>query len=166
MKKTFTHLLRHALAVGAIVAAPMLAWAGTGDYVVVLTQDGGSYETRISDISRIALGADKLSVVTADGSTDYSYSDIDRIDVGANSASIEAITAEGNVAVWPTPVTDLLHVNGAEAATPVKVYAVNGALVASGVTAADGSLTLDLTAAPAGVCVVAIGSHAVKVIKK
>ena len=166
MKLTFTHMLRHVLAMGAVVAAPMLAWAGTGDYVVVLTKAGTSFETRISELDRISLGADKLSVITADGSTDYDYSDIDRIDLGANSAAIEAITADGSIAVWPSPVTDFLHVNGAEAATAVKVYAVSGALVASGVTTADGSLSLDLTAAPAGVCVVTIGSQAVKVIKK
>lgn len=166
MKQTFTHLLRHALAVGAIVATPMIAWAGTGDYVVVLTKDGGSHETLISDISRIALGADKLSVVTPDGSSDYSYSDIDRIDVGVNSAAIEAITADGAIAIWPSPVTDILNVNGAEPATAVKAYAVNGSLVASGITAADGSLTLDLSAAPSGVCVVTVGARAVKVVKK
>ena len=166
MKKLFTHQIRHALAIAAIAAMSALPLRADGDSVIVLAKDGTSYTAKIADVKRIDLGADALVIsTTGDVSTTYQYSDVDRILIGADADGIEGITSGGNIAIWPTVVTDNLNIAGAEAGTPVKVYGINGSLVAAGTTA-EGTLSLDLSSAPAGVCIVNVGTKTVKIIKK
>ena len=165
MKKTFTRHLKHAfiVAVAAAAAHPAVA---AGDSVVVLGKDGSQYTVLMSDVKRISLGSADLVLETRDGSpATYLYSAVDRILIGADGAGIADISAEGDIAVWPTVVDDILNIAGAETGTVISVYGINGSLVASATTA-EGTTSINLSAAPAGMCIVSIGGKTVKIIKK
>ncbi len=137
-----------------------------GDCLIVLTKDGHSYETKMTDADRIEINAGNVVLSKKSGdSQSYAYGDIDRIKVWAASAGIGDITAAGNIAVWPKTVTETLNVAGAKSGTPIRVYTLGGVLVASA-TATDGTVCVDLGNAPAGYCIVSIGNKSVKIIKK
>ncbi len=166
MKKLFTQLIRPALAIAAAVAVSVLPARADGDSVIILAKDGTSCTAKIADVKSIELGSDGLVLNTKNESpATYLYADIDRILIGAQAGGIEGITADGSIAIWPTAVTSTLNVAGAKAGTPVRIYGVNGSLVASA-TASDGTLSIDLSSAPAGVCIVNVGTKTVKIIKK
>ena len=166
MKRTLPQLIQHALTVAAVVAVSIFSAHAEGDSVTILAKDGTSFTAKIADVKRIDLGTDEVVLSTESGeSATYSYADVDRIMIGATPAGISDITAQGNVAVWPTTVSSTLNIAGAEPGTTVNVYGINGALIATA-KATDGTLSIDLSGAPAGVCIVSIGNHSVKIIKK
>jgi len=155
-----------ALVLPAIMAIGVVSASASGDSVVILAKDGTSYTAKMAEVKKIDLGVTGLVLTTtAGGEATYAYADVDRILIGADAAGITDVVAGGEIAVWPTVVTDVVNVAGAEAGTPVKVFALNGSLVASA-TASDGTLTVNMAGAPSGVCIVAIGDKSVKIIKK
>lgn len=167
MNKLFTQLLRHTFAIAATVAVSVLPAYAEGDSVIILAKDGTSYVAKMADVKRIELGDDGI-LVSASGDVTpatYLYTEVDRILIGAQADGIEDVTANGNIAIWPTAVTSTLYVAGAEAGTHVKVYGVNGTLVGSA-RATEGILSIDLSSAPTGVCIVNAGTKTVKIIKK
>ena len=134
--------------------------------VIVVKADGSNYEIELSEVDRISFGTDEVAVVSTSGQTqEFAYADVDRIMLGSALSGIREITSRGDIAVWPRSVQSVLNVAGAEPGTEVRVYSLGGTLVASG-RCPDGTLSLDLTSAPAGACIVAIGNHTVKIIKK
>lgn len=156
-------LLMAVMAVGSIFS---LRAEDSGEYLVVIPQSGEQYTVKMTDVDRITLDANQVVVSTNSGQTkSYAYGDVDRILIGANSSGIRDITAHGNIAVWPTIVTSTLHIAGAEAGTSVKVFDVSGKLVAQSTTTAD-TLELSLGNAPAGICIVCVGKHTVRIVKK
>jgi len=166
MERTLPKLLKHALVTAVLVAASAIPAHAEDDSVIILAKDGTSFTAKIADVKRIDLGTDNLELSTGDGnSVSYSYSDVDRIMIGATPAGIADITGNGDIAIWPTAVTSTLHIAGAEAGTPVMVYGINGTLVASA-TAGNSTLSLDISAAQPGVCIVNVGTKTVKIIKK
>lgn len=165
MKNFFTQILKSACIVSVLAAAATPVMAGEPS-VVVLTKDGSSYSVPLTDVKRIGLGGDGVEISRTGGTTaSYAYADINRILIGADAAGITDITSEGNIAVWPTIAHETIHIAGAEPGTPISVYALNGALVASAV-ATEGTTAVGISAAPDGVCIVSVGSKTVKIIKK
>lgn len=169
MKIPFLPKLRHTLAVGALALAAAIpaAAADGGEYVAVLTTAGDSFTALISDVTRIDLGSEKLTVVTPSASAEYAYGDVDRILIGCSrEAAVADLTADGSVAVWPLATTDIVNVAGAQPGAKVAVYSAAGALVSTGVADSTGALTLNVGAAPTGVCIVSVDGRSVKIIKK
>lgn len=167
MNKLFTQLFRHAFAIAATVAVSALPANAEGDSVIILAKDGSSYVAKMVDVKRIELGDDGLVLNTAGDASraTYLYTEVDRILIGAQADGMENVTADGNIAIWPTAVTSTLNIAGAEAGTPVRVYGVNGSLVASSSTT-EGVLSIDLSSVSPGVCIVSVGTKTVKIIKK
>lgn len=148
------------------VAFPVMAMAEGGDAVVVIAKDGSTFEVQISQVDRIGFGSTQLTVSTTGGETDaIDYKDVDRVLIGAKRQGIADLTAGGNIAVWPTVVESAVNIAGAPAGTPVRVFTSGGALVGSAVCGETGT-SLDISAAPSGVCIVAVGDKSVKIIKK
>lgn len=165
MNKCWMKISR-ALVLPAIMALGVVSAPAADDSVVILAKNGTSYTTKMADVKKIALGETSLVLTTAGGDeATYAYADVARILVWAEAAGITDAVARGEIAVWPTVVTDVVNVGGAEPGTPVKVYALNGSLVASA-TASDGTLSVNVAGAPSGVCIVSIGDKSVKIIKK
>ncbi len=164
MKQTLQKFIRKPL-LAALIMAPAAAMA-EGDAVIVLAKDGTSFEVGIPQVERIEFGSSQLSVKTRSAeTTSFDYSDIDRMLIGAKRQGIAKLATDGNIAVWPTMTESAVNVAGAAKGAQVRIYTASGALVASA-TCADGTATLDISAAPAGVCIVAIGNKSVKIIKK
>ena len=86
--------------------------------------------------------------------------------IGDAVSGIISTLAEGELAVWPTVTDGTLNITGAQAGTAVNVFSVGGSLLLSAKVADDGSALLDLSPIPSGLCVVTVGRHSVKVIKK
>lgn len=168
MKRRLTTFFRLTLlgAVMAVGSVFTMRAEERGEYIVVIPQSGEQYTVKMADVNRITLGEQEVVVSTNSGQTkSYGYGDVDRILIGANTDGILDITAGGNIAVWPTLVSSTLHIAGAEAGTPVKVFDVSGKPVAESKTTSD-TLELNLESAPAGICIVCIGKHTVRIVKK
>lgn len=146
--------------------AAMLARAEAIPGVAVLDKDGSTYELALESLDRLNFGQHTLTVVTTAGEEkNFEYADIDKINFGVEVSAINAINAAGNIAVWPTLVSAGLNISGAQAGTAVRVYSASGALLLTA-TCGEGTLSLDMSKVPAGLCVVAVGDRSVKVIKK
>lgn len=168
MKRRLTTFLRLTLLVAVMAVGSVFSLGAQehGEYVVVIPQSGEQYTVKMDDVDRITLGDREVTVSTNSGQTkSYGYGDVDRILIGAKTDGIRTITAGGNIAVWPTLVTSTLHIAGAEAGIPVKVFDVSGKLVSESKTTTD-TLELNLENAPAGICIVCIGNHTVRIVKK
>lgn len=148
----------------AFLILSSLASAHAGD-VIVITKGGDKYEVAMANFDRISFGDTSLQVIPKSGDdTTVPYADVEKI-LFSGTSGISGIVKDGNIAVWPKAVVDVLHIDGAPEGTRIAAYSQNGMLVASCVANGE-AVTLDLSAAPAGVCIVAIGNESVKVIKK
>lgn len=166
MKKSLFSYTRVLLAAAAIVVGCAAARAEATVGVIVVKADGSNYELELAQVDRISFGASGVSLVSTSGETEeFAYADVDRIMLASPLSAIRDITSRGDIAVWPTAVHSTVNIAGAEPGTEVRVYSLGGSLVASG-RCQDGTLSLDLSSAPAGVCIVAVGNHTVKIIKK
>lgn len=145
-----------------ILAAAASANAGN---VIVITKGGDQYEVEVANFDRISFGETSLQMIPKSGDdTTVPYADVEKILFNSTSG-ISGIVKDGNIAVWPKTVSDVLYVSGAPEGTRVAVYSQNGMLITSGVANGE-TLTLDLQAAPSGVCVVSVGKESVKIIKR
>lgn len=167
MRKNRTSFLRLALAVILMAASSVFCLTAAADSVIVITGSGDTYTVKLSDVDKIMLNADGLVLNATNGdSKAYRYSDVDRITItDATLTGIKNIVKPGDIAVWPTIVTSSVNISGAPEGTAVKLFDANGRLL-SNTTAADGTLSLDLSSAQSGMYIVCIGKHTVKVIKK
>ncbi|MBD5219228.1 MAG: hypothetical protein HDS72_03155 [Bacteroidales bacterium] len=166
MKIQFISYAKAALAALALASGVLAAQAAEGVGVIVVKADGTSYEIELAQVDRINFGSSDVEVVGTSGqSQEFAYADVDRIMLGSPLSGISFITSEGNIAVWPKTVSSTLNIAGAQPGTEVRVYTIGGQLAASG-RCSDGTLTLDLGNAPAGVCIVAVGNFTVKIIKQ
>lgn len=166
MKKNLLSYLRTLLLAGAVSVGCAAAHAAETVGVIVVKADGSTYELELSAVDRIAFGTSGVAVVNTGGqSTEFVYADIDRIMLGKELTGISEISSGGDIAVWPSVVRNIINIAGAEPGTEVRVYSLDGALVAAG-RCSDAALSLDLSSAPAGMCLVAVGNQTVKIIKK
>ncbi len=159
-KKSLLSLLLAGMAVTTSLAA-------TTPGIVVIGKDGSHTEYALSSLDRITFGPSQMTVQTKDSqeSGEYPYTAVDRIMIGQGETSLQSLTAGGKIAVWPTVTESLVNISGAPQGTPVHVYGTDGSLIATAV-AADEVTVVDITAARPGVCIVAVGSQSVKIIKK
>ena len=82
------------------------------------------------------------------------------------SDGIQAVMAEGEVAVWPTVTTGIVNVEGCPEATLLRVFSIAGDLIKT-LRVTSSTAVIDLSAHPAGMYLIAIdGNRSVKVIKK
>lgn len=164
MKHPYTYLTGAVLALAA-AAAPSPAQADELR-VAVVAPDGTQSVYLMADIDRIELGDAEVTMRLSDGaSTPFAYTDIDRITLGSVATGISEITAGGQLAAWPVPVKDTLHIAGAE--TPdamVRVTDTSGLTVATA-RCAEGRADIDLADAAAGTYIVTVGRQSVKIIK-
>lgn len=135
--------------------------------IVVIDTDGARQEIALSNLDRVAFGASQVTVQTRDSEEPvrYAYSSVDRILLNESVSSLTSLAVDGRIAVWPTVTSSAVNIAGAPEGTGVNVYCPDGATVASA-TAADGTLSIDLSGVPQGVYVVAVGSQSVKILKK
>ncbi len=133
--------------------------------IAVIKADGSTHSVEISDIRKIDIASDALTIHHMAGNkTGHSYADVERIDIGVKLSGIDGIVADGSIAVWPTLVKESINVSGAPAGTPVAVYDLDGAVVASA-KVTDATLSLDLSTLSAGAYIVVVGKQSVKILK-
>ncbi len=150
----------------ALVCVAGLSAGAAEPGIAVLDKDGTTYEVSIAALDRLSFGSTTLTVLTTSGEEkSYAYGDIEKITLDAEIAGAQTIAANGHIAVWPTLTSSELYISGAEKGTPVYVYTATGALLIA-TEVGDGTLSLDLGSAPAGLCIVSVGDRSVKVIKK
>ena len=149
----------------ATIAAP-LGHAGEKG-VVVIAKDGTRPEAILPDIDRIDIGAASLTLHQLSGAkAEVAYADVDHILIGADVTAVKEIIKPGEIAVWPTKVTTSVNATGLEAGASMLVHNLNGQLIGSAIAGDEGTASIDLSAAAAGVYVVSAGKHTVKVIKQ
>lgn len=152
-------------AIALLMSIGVSAFASTGSDVVVVTPAGDQYSVAMADVEAIQFESDGFTL-KADGTDRYfRYDEVDRILVGAESSGINAIATAGRLAIWPSPVETILNVAGVEEGTDVKVYSLSGTLIATG-RSNGGIVSLDMTEAPAGTCIVTVGERSAKIIRK
>ena len=152
------------VATAALLLPASLRAEGFG--VAVIKPDGSKHEIEFSNLHRIDIASDAITVHHISGEkTAHPYSEVERIDVGVKTTGIEGIVADGSVAIWPTLVTDVITVSGASAGTKVTVYTTTGMAMTSAVVA-ESTLTLDLSNLASGTYIVAVGKQSVKVAKR
>lgn len=163
--RQFNPTILRKLIMAAAIALPASVSA-EGLVAVMLAKDGTSYEIALDRVSRIALGADDVTIESVSGdNTSMPYTDVDRILIGAKPSGVADAVSRGEIAVYPTVTDREVHIAGADAGAPVRVYGIDGSLVCTA-TAADGVTTLDVSQARAGMLLVQVAGHTVKIIKK
>lgn len=165
MHKPTEHLLKAVLLAAGLLAAipPVHAEEET---VVILAADGTRTELALGSVLSIDLNADGLSVAThTDQVISYAYDEIDRILMPGASVGIDVVPGQGELAIWPSPVTDILNIAGASGTAPVSVFDTDGRKVA-GTVCHDGRATLSLGSLPPSVYIVTVGDRSTKIIKK
>ncbi|MBD5392273.1 T9SS type A sorting domain-containing protein [bacterium] len=138
--------------------------------IAVIKTDGSKQQVKFSDIERIDIGQNSLSVRTlSNGHSDYAYAGLNRIDIGvavsSDSLSVEQLTAHGSIAVWPIPTKESVHVSGAPVGTRISVYNSVGRTVATAVTSGN-TQSFNLSELPAGMYIVRVGKHSIKIVKQ
>lgn len=155
----------------AVLALCLLGGAGSAiasgqKSVVVVSKDGTRQEVILPEVQRIDIGTEGIVLHTTTGSPiEVSHGNLDRILIGEESTAVKEAIAGGNIAVWPTRVSDNVNVGGLEGGCPVSVFDLSGALVASATASPDGLATMSLAALRPGVYLVSTGSVSVKIIK-
>ncbi len=158
MKLTVKFLLASAL------LCTSMAGARADQGVMVVAKDGSTTSLTLPEVKRIDIGAEAVTLHSAQGSTTVPLSELDHIKIGTEVSSVQTLLKEGEIAVWPTRVTDYVNVTGLAPESTVTIYSVSGALAASA-TASDGTARLDLSGAAAGIYIVNTGDRSVKIIK-
>jgi len=137
--------------------------------VVVVAKDGSTYSVALTKVDRIDFGAESLTVRDAGGNaSEHAYADVDRLLIGELSSGIDNLSRDGNIAVWPTPFTDVVNVAGLAGGTELRLFDLRGNCVATA-TADGGSTvtTLVTSSLSAGVYVLACGDKkSVKIVKQ
>lgn len=134
--------------------------------VVMLAKDGQTYELALADVDRIDFGRSEVSMTgKSGGSKSMEYAQIDRILIGCDFSGIAGLTAQGDIAVYPSVTTGPLTIAGAPGGTRIAVYTLGGTKVKEARTS-ETMLTLDLSDAPSGMMIVQVGTRPVKIIKK
>ena len=165
MKHSILHCLRKAAFFSALATMPAIASA-QGNSVVMLAKDGTTYELALDRVSTIDFKSTEVLLNGKGGEVKaMPYADIKKIIIGSDGAGLTELTANGEIAVWPSPTTGPLQITGVETGTRILAYDQKGILVASA-TAADTTVALDITNATTGIVVLKIGDKTVKVIKK
>lgn len=134
--------------------------------VAIIGADGIISELTFPEINKIAVGDNQVTVYTVSGNeTSIEMSDIEKINIGVQVSGIKDLVSDGSVAVWPTVVSDVLHVSGAAEGAEVSVYSLSGNLVKRGKSSEE-VLNLDLSDLQSGAYVVNVSGKSVKIIKK
>lgn len=134
--------------------------------VVMLAKDGRTYELPLNDVDRIDFGQTEVTMTgKTGGSGSMEYAQIDRIIISSDYTGIAGLTAQGDIAVYPSVTSGPLNIAGAPADTRIAVYTLGGTLVKEARTS-ETMLTLDLSDAPSGMMIVQVGTRPVKIIKK
>lgn len=157
-----------AITLTAASSLPLAMLADGGIGVAVVKADGTVHAVELDHIDRIDIADDNVTVHHRSGqSASHDIADIERIDIGVAVAGIDRVMEDdGDIAVWPTTVDNTLNIRGAAQATPIAVYNIGGACVATATAGTDATVTLDLSAIAPGAYIVTIGNHSVKIIKK
>ncbi len=164
MRKFFSKPCRFVM--GAIVAATMLSALAEEPGVVVMYADGTTFSHPISALTRMEIGSDAVTLMHSEGSAVHNMADIDRIKIGELMSGLVRLPEGAEAAVWPTVVASSFNVLPA-ADTEVKVYDLNGKLVAGPLKAAKGeTLAVDASNLAGGYYVVAFGGKTVKIVKQ
>lgn len=152
---------------GAVLALGGAGIAGAAEKaVVVISADGSQRQELLTNVERIEIGKNSVTVKTAGGDAwSGAFDEIDRILIGAEYSAVQQITSPGDIAVWPAVTSGYLNVSGLHNGDTIRVYDLNGVLCVSA-TANDGLTTVDLSPIPAGAYIVATGRNSVKIIKK
>lgn len=162
--RNITSKVRHAAIAAVLASVPTCALAA-GEMVAVIAADGTVHEVALVNVDRINLTDSGVELIVNEGAdVSLPYADVERIDIGV-AAGIADITAQGNVAVYPTVTSGHITVAGAVPGARVDVYDMSGRCLVRTVAAGD-PVNLDLSAAPAGYLIVNVGAHSVKIIKK
>lgn len=137
--------------------------------ILVLGPDGTITQQPFYELDRIEFGDDALTVVAQHGrKTDVPYANIDKVEIGAMvyaGSAVKNALAEGNVAVWPSPVKSVLNVAGAAPGTEVAVFGLDGARVAYDVVGTE-TLSVNLSNLTSGSYVVTVGNSSFKIVKE
>lgn len=160
----FRKLFLIGLAALAMMLVPATALAEKG--VVLVKADGSQVQHVLGDVDRIAVGSQSVTLHHRSGDThEVAFGDLDRILVGAEVTALSGILAEGDIAVWPTLTTGAVNATGLKAGATVEVYSIDGQLVAAAKADSNGTATLDITSATAGIYIVAVEGNSVKIVK-
>lgn len=165
MKHPILHFMRNAIFASGLAMVPIVA-SSQDKAVVMLAKDGTSYELVLNQVERIDFNPTEVVMSGASGEANtLAYADIDKILIGTDKTGISELLAKGEIAVYPSVTTGPLTITGADAGTRIRIFDRNGVLLQTA-EASDEPLMLDISNASAGVVIVQIGNHAVKVIKK
>lgn len=162
MKHNFTRFL-----VGCVMTLfGVLASNAAEKAVVVISADGSQRQELLSDVDKIEIGTEALTLVTIGGETStVPYSDLDRILVGAEYSAIKEITTPSDIAVWPTTTSDRVNISGLAPGSPITVFALNGTQVLA-VKASESLTSISLAGLPAGIYILTVDKTAVKIVKQ
>lgn len=151
---------------GAVLVSATVLGAHAEQGIVVIAKDGSQTEVSMPKVQRIDIGDSGITLHQAGaGSVGIAYDDLDRILIGAEISAVKDIVATGEIAVWPTRVTDCVYITGISAGTVATAHSLGGIQAASATAGDDSTARLDLSQAPAGVYIINAGNHSVKVIK-
>lgn len=162
-KSKLLNFLRGSLAV-LLLGSTASAVAADTTNVVVVQQDGSTYEVPMPTMDKIEFAGDGFMISHEGISKWFDYSQVDRILFGAEANAVSEAVAKGDIAVWPSPATDIVNITGLTEGTTVDIYTNSGVRIASA-TASEGTLRLDISASPVGTLILKAGDISVKILK-
>lgn len=92
--------------------------------VVVVSKDGTTMSLTLPEVKRIDIGAEGIVLHSADASTPIAHADLDHIKIGTDVTGVKELLKPGDIAVWPTAVSDFVNITGLDIDAPVSVYSL------------------------------------------
>ena len=150
-----------ALLLGAL-SCPMMAQDGK---VNVLYLDGSAHEVQMSQVAKLKVSGDDVSLLAHDGSAvaTHKISDIDKIELTSIATSVASLNKKQAITIRYNGSN--ITAEGMTDGKTLDVYAADGAAVAKAV-ARGGKATLDVSALAAGVYVVKAEGQSLKMMKR
>ena len=154
MKKFFTTILSLAIAaVMAQAAVPSLT---------VVYAEGEPAVYAISDVKRIEIGANDLTMVTAAETYNVALADIKSLELGVSE--ITGLSDADLQALGFAIVNGTIQVTNAPAGAQINVFNLSGVMVLAAQCDADGNATIDASSLPTGAYLLAINKFTQKFI--
>ena len=133
--------------------------------VVIVSADGSQRQEVLDRVDRIEIGRSALTLKSVGGKSEtLDYKDIDRILIGAEYDAVKQIAASDEIAVWPTVTSDRINVSGLTEGETISIVDLKGSTVMQAV-ASEGLSSLSLRSLPAGIYLLSVRNHSVKLIK-
>lgn len=145
-----------------------LHMASATTYMTVCRLSGSNYVSEVSKLGRLEFASGKMTLLLKSGQkVDLgAVSNTHSIVFGAKTQAVEVVADDAvNVSVYPTRVSQRIHVHGATEGEPIRIFSIGGTLLQSA-EAQSSTTEIDLGGLPKGIYIVLVEGRGFKIMKQ